>query len=73
MKAQLERVVDELLTNDVLAPGRHHEKLAGWQDVYSVRLSKGYRFAYQLLSSGGARAVAVGTHDEVYRSVDRKR
>ena len=73
MGTQLERVIDELLTKDVLAPGRHQEKLTGWADIYSVRLSKGYRFVYQLLPDGGARAVAVGTHDEVYRLVDRKR
>lgn len=66
MRRQLAGVMDELLAG-TLPPGRRYEKLAGGDSLYSVRLNQSYRFVFQLLSTGNAKPIAVGPHDEAYR------
>ena len=40
MKSELAAVIDELLAGN-LSPGRRYEKLDTYDDLYSVRLSRG--------------------------------
>lgn len=67
MQRELATVIDELLAG-TLPPGRRYEKLRGETDLYSVRLSRHYRFVFQMMGNGNAKPVAVGPHDEAYRS-----
>ena len=67
MQRELEAVIDELLAGN-LSPGRLYEKLDTGDDLYSVRLSRAYRFVFLLYPDRGtALPVAVGPHDEAYR------
>lgn len=67
MKEELAAVIDELLAGN-LSPGRRYEKLDTWDDLFSVRLNRGYRFVFLLYpDSGTALPVAVGPHDDAYR------
>lgn len=68
MRQQLAVAVDELLTGTV-PPGRRYEKLRSGNNLHSVRLSRNYRFVFQILENGNAKPVAVGPHDEAYRAV----
>ncbi|MXY38715.1 MAG: hypothetical protein F4160_01530 [Rhodospirillaceae bacterium] len=67
MQREFAAVIDELLTG-TLPPGRRFEKLRGGTDLYSVRLSRQYRFVFQIMENGNAKPVAVGPHDQAYRS-----
>ena len=67
MKDELAVVIDELLAGE-LSPGRRYEKLDAGDDLYSVRLNKGFRFVFLLYPDRGtALPVAVGPHDDAYR------
>ena len=67
MKRELEAVIDELLAGH-LSSGRRYEKLDTWDNLYSVRLNRGYRFVFLLYPDRGtALPVAVGPHDDAYR------
>ena len=71
MKRELAAVIDELLVGE-LSPGRRYEKLDTGDDLYSVRLSRAYRFVFLLYPDRGvAMPVAVGPHDEAYRRAPR--
>ena len=71
MKRELAAVIDELLAGD-LSPGRRYEKLDTYDDIYSVRLNRGYRFVFLLYPDReAALPVAVGPHDEAYRQALR--
>ena len=67
MQRELATVIDELLAG-TLPRGRRYEKLGGGSDLHSVRLSRNYRFVFQFLENGNAKPVAVGPHDEAYRT-----
>ena len=67
MQRELVTVIDELLAG-TLPRGRRYEKLGGSSDLHSVRLSRNYRFVFQILENGNAKPVAVGPHDEAYRT-----
>ena len=72
MKRELAAVIDELLAGE-LSPGRRYEKLDMGDDLYSVRLSRAYRFVFLLYPDRGAAlpVAAVGPHDEAYRQALR--
>ena len=71
MKRELAAVIDELLAGS-LSPGRRYEKLDTGDDLYSVRLNRGYRFVFLLYPDHGtALPVAVGPHDDAYRQALR--
>ncbi len=71
MKHELAAVIDELLAGEP-SPGRRYEKLDTGDDLYSVRLSRAYRFVFLLYpEQGTALPVAVGPHDEAYRQALR--
>ena len=67
MQRELATVIDELLAG-TLPRGRRYEKLSGGSDLHSVRLSRNYRFVFHILENGNAKPVAVGPHDEAYRT-----
>ena len=67
MERELVAVIDELLAGN-LSSGRRYEKLDTWDDLYSVRHNRGYRFVFLLYPDRGtALPVAVGPHDDAYR------
>ena len=70
MKDELERVIDELCTGE-LAPGRNLERLRIGKSLYSVRLSRNFRFVFMMLESGMGKAIAVGPHDTAYQAAVR--
>ena len=70
MKDELAAVIDELLAGE-LSPGRRYEKLDTADDLYSVRLSRAYRFVFLLYPDGTALPAAVGPHDDAYRQALR--
>lgn len=74
MKDELGVVIDELRVGK-LSSGRRYEKLASTDNLYSVRLSRAYRFVFlRYPDSGTALPVAVGPHDEAYsRALTRLR
>ncbi len=72
MREELERVIDELCTGE-LAPGRNLERLRIGQRLYSVRLSRNFRFVFTVMENGMGRAIAVGTHDRTYEDAERAR
>jgi len=73
MKHELAAVIDELLAGE-LSPGRRYEKLDMGDDLYSVRLSRSYRFVFLLYPEHDtALPVAVGPHDKAYRRALRAR
>ena len=71
MKNELAAVIDELHAGN-LSSGRRYEKLDTGDNLYSVRLSRAYRFVFLLYPDcGAALPVAVGPHDEAYRQALR--
>ena len=74
MKDELGVVIDELCAGN-LSSGRRYEKLASTDNLYSVRLNRGYRFVFLLYPDRTtALPVAVGPHDEAYaRALSRRR
>ena len=64
--ADLVCVLDEL-RNGTLAPGRHLEKMSGYERYYSVRLNLKQRLVFRLELDQTIRLVAVGNHDQTYR------
>lgn len=69
--AELAAAIDELVAGDV-PKGRNLEKLRGYEDLYSVRLSRTARFAYRQIDADTAVPIAVGSHDYVYRSLRQR-
>ena len=72
MKEELERVVDELCAGE-LAPGRNLEQLRIGNRLYSVRLSRNFRFVFMVMENGMGKAIAVGPHDSAYEAAERAR
>ena len=72
MKEELERVIDELCAGE-LAPGRNLEQLRIGDRLYSVRLSRNFRFVFMVMENGMGRAIAVGSHDNAYEAAERAR
>ncbi len=70
MKENLERVIDELCAGD-LSPGRNLEQLRVGNHLYSVRLSRNFRFVFMAMENGIGRAIAVGPHDSAYEAAER--
>ena len=66
MKAALATVLDELVSDTPMSPGRQHKKLQLPGDFYSVRLSRHYRLVYVRPEDGLILPYAVGPHDEAY-------
>ena len=72
IKEELERAIDELCAGE-LAPGRNLEQLRIGNRLYSVRLSRNFRFVFMVMENGMGRAIAVGPHDRAYEVVERAR
>ena len=72
MKEELERVIDELCAGE-LAPGRNLEQLRIGNRLYSVRLSRNFRFVFMVMENGMGKAIAVGPHDSAYEAAERAR
>ena len=72
MKEELARVIDELCAGE-LAPGRNLEQLRIGNRLYSVRLSRNFRFVFMAMKNGMGRAIAVGPHDSAYEAAERAR
>ena len=72
MKEELERVIDELCAGE-LAPGRNLEQLRIDNSLFSVRLSRNFRFVFMVMKNGIGRAIAVGSHDSAYEAAERAR
>ena len=72
MKEELERVVDELCAGE-LAPGRNLEQLRIGNRLYSVRLSRNFRFVFMVMENGMGKAIAIGPHDSAYEAAERAR
>jgi len=70
MQEELGRAVDELLKGE-LSPGRNYEQLTDMRGVYSVRLSRSYRFVFSV-TDGIADPIAVGPHDQAYGDAVRR-
>lgn len=70
MKAELERVIDELCAGE-LSPGRNLEPLRIGHRLYSVRLSLNSRFVFMVTENGMGRSIAVGPHDRAYKVAER--
>ena len=70
MKEELARVIDELCAGE-LAPGRNLERLRIGNRLYSVRLSRNFRFVFMVMENGMGRAIAVGPHDRAYEVAER--
>ena len=70
MKEELARVIDELCAGE-LAPGRNLEQLRIGNRLYSVRLSRNFRFVFMVMENGMGRAIAVGPHDSAYGAAER--
>ena len=72
MKEELARVINELCAGE-LAPGRNLERLRIGNRLYSVRLSRNFRFVFMVMENGMGRAIAVGPHDRAYEVAERAR
>ena len=72
MKRELARVIDELCAGE-LAPGRNLEQLRIGNRLYSVRLSRNFRFVFMVMENSMGRAIAVGPHDSAYEAAERAR
>ena len=70
MKEELARAIDELCAGE-LAPGRNLEQLRIGNSLYSVRLSRNFRFVFMVMENGMGRAIAVGSHDSAYEAAER--
>ncbi len=72
MKEELARVIDELCAGE-LTPGRNLEQLRIGNRLYSVRLSRNFRFVFMVMENDMGRAIAVGPHDRAYEAAERAR
>ena len=72
MKEELERVINELCAGE-LTSGRNLERLRIGNRLYSVRLSRNFRFVFMVMENGMGRAIAVGPHDRAYEVAERAR
>ena len=72
MREELERVIDELCAGE-LTPGRNLEQRRVGNRLYSVRLSRNFRFVFMVTENGMGRAIAVGPHDSAYEAAERAR
>ena len=70
MQEELGRAVDELLKGEV-SPGRNYEQLTNMPGVYSVRLSRSFRFVFAV-KDGIADPIAVGPHEQAYGDAVRR-
>ena len=70
MLKELGLAVDELLKGQ-LSPGRNCEQLTNMPGVYSLRLSRNFRFVFYV-TDGVAHPVAVGPHDQAYADAARR-
>ena len=70
MREELGLAVEELLKGE-LSPGRNYEQLANMPGVYSVRLSRNYRFVFGV-TAGLAYPLAVGPHAQAYADAVRR-
>lgn len=70
MREQLGLAVEELLRGQ-LSPGRNYETLANMPGVYSVRLSRSFRFVFGV-TEGVGDPIAVGPHDQAYAEAARR-
>ena len=70
IQEQLGLAVNELLEGE-LSPGRNYEQLTNMPGVYSVRLSRSYRFVFSV-TAGIADPIAVGPHDQAYADAARR-
>ena len=52
----------ELLQKDLCYPSLGHEKMAGYEDVFEVRVTDNYRITYQKIGDT-AYLRKIGTHD----------
>jgi mRNA-degrading endonuclease RelE of RelBE toxin-antitoxin system len=69
MRSTVTRVLS-LLARNLRYPGLNVEKI--WSDIYTARVSKGYRLVHQPVADQ-IRLLFVGNHDDVYRFIDRYR
>ena len=72
IKEELARVIDKLCAGE-LAPGRNLEQLRIGNRLYSVRLSRNFRFVFMVMENGMGKAIAVGPHDSAYEAAERAR
>ena len=70
IRQELALAVQELLEGE-LSPGRNYEQLTNMRGVYSVRLSRSYRFVFGV-ADGIADPIAVGPHDQAYADAVRR-
>lgn len=70
IKAQLEALCEELV-NANLSQGRHLEKV--YDNTYTARLNINYRLAFEIHNNDAFELFAIGTHDHVYRYLNRTR
>lgn len=68
----LSDTIRELATN-ALGKNRRFKLVAGYDDVFSIRLDKKHRVAIKILGSGIGRLLIAGKHDVVYESLNRSR
>ena len=72
VRDNLSDTIKELAT-DTLRKNRNFELVAGYDDVFSIRLDRKYRVAIKILDVGIGRLLIVGKHDVVYESLNRSR
>ena len=63
-------MVGELLEGE-LSPDRNFEQLKSMPGLYSIRLSRGYRFVFGVVDGVGD-PVAVGPHDQAYADAAKR-
>lgn len=68
----LSDTIRELATN-TLGKNRRFKLVAGYNDVFSIRLDRRYRVAIKIPDVGIGRLLIVGKHDVVYESLNRSR
>ena len=68
----LSDTIKELATN-TLGKNRRFKLVAGYDDVFSIRLDRKYRVAIKILDAGIGRLPIVGKHDVAYESLNRSR
>ena len=69
MPAHVREKAAEALEKFMIDPGRpglRFERLAGWEAMYSIRVTRGYRVLLMQEPDGVFAAVDIGSH-EVYR------
>ena len=65
MRSEFATVLDELLSDDPMPPGRQHKKLQGPGDF--LLGPRQFRLVYVRLEGGLFLPYAVGSHDDAYR------